>query len=150
VRLTLDSNILINAVDSAAGDRHGIAAALITRAAHGNCVLTLQSLGEFFHVATRKSRLSPADAGLVVERWRAVFSIHAAGEQCLGPAIDLVKRHGFSFWDAMPWTTAREAGCRLLLSEDLQDGQTLGGVTCVNPFAARNRMLIDAALPPIR
>ena len=55
----------------------------------------------------------------------------------------------FSFWDAMLWTTARQAGCRLLLSEDLQDGQTLGGVTCVNPFAPRNATLVAAALPPV-
>jgi predicted nucleic acid-binding protein len=30
---------------------------------------------------------------------------------------------------------AGEAGCRLLLSEDLQDGFVWGGVTVVNPFA---------------
>jgi hypothetical protein len=29
------------------------------------------------------------------------------------------------------------------------DGQTMGGVTFVNPFAPKNATLIDAALPPI-
>jgi len=149
VRLTFDSNILIYAIDSSAGDRHSAAAALIRRAARCDCVLTLQSLGEFFHVATRKTKLSPANAGLAVERWHAVFAVHAASEKCLGAAIDLVKRHSLSFWDAMLWATAREAGCRFLLSEDLHDGQTLDGVTCVNPFAAQNQTLVDAALPPI-
>jgi hypothetical protein len=62
----------------------------------------------------------------------------------------LVKRHSVSFWDAMLWVTAREAGCRLLFSEDLHDGQTLDGVTCINPFAARNQTLVEAALPKFR
>lgn len=35
----------------------------------------------------------------------------------------------------MLWATARRAGCRLLLSEDLQDGRFLGGVLFRNPFA---------------
>jgi predicted nucleic acid-binding protein len=32
---------------------------------------------------------------------------------------------------------AAEAGCRLLVSEDMQAGFTWGGVTIVNPFAAK-------------
>ena len=149
MRLTFDSNILIYAIDLNAGDRHNAAAALIRRAARSDCVLTLQSLGEFFHVVTRKTKLSPVNAGLAVERWRAVFAVYAASENCLDAAIALVNRHRLSFWDAMLWATAREAGCRFLLSEDLHDGQTLDGVTCVNPLAAQNQTLIDATLPPI-
>jgi len=30
----------------------------------------------------------------------------------------------------------------------MQDGRTLGGVTFVNPFAARNATLVEAILPP--
>ncbi|TIP50920.1 MAG: PIN domain-containing protein, partial [Mesorhizobium sp.] len=36
--------------------------------------------------------------------------------------------------------------CRLLLSEDLQDGFTWGGVTVVNPFASPRHALLDALL----
>ncbi len=147
MRFTLDSNILIYAVDSQAGARHRAAASLVVHAAQGDCVLLLQALGEFFHVTTRKTGLSASNAGIAVERWKAVFPVYAAGEQTLDPAIELVKRHSFSFWDAMLWETARQAGCRLLLSEDLQDGQALGGVTCVNPFAPKNRARIEAVLP---
>lgn len=149
MRFTFDSNVLIYAIDSSAGGRHTAAAALLRRAARRDCVLTLQSLGEFFHVATRKTRLSPANAGLAVERWCAVFAVHAASEKCLAAAIETVKRHQLSFWDAMLWATAGEAGCRLLLSEDLHDGQTLDGVTCVNPFEPKNATLIEAALPSV-
>lgn len=41
---------------------------------------------------------------------------------------------------------AAEAGCRLLISEDLQDGFTWAGLTIVNPFAQPVHPLLQAAL----
>ena len=149
MRVTLDSNILIYAVDNQAVTRHAAAADIVKRASQRDAILTLQSLCEFFHVATRKMGLSVINAEMAVDRWRAVFDVHSASESCLIAAIDLVKRHGLSFWDALLWATAREAGCNLLLSEDMHDGHTLGGVTCVNPFEPRNAVLIDSALPRV-
>jgi predicted nucleic acid-binding protein len=67
-------------------------------------------------------------------------------ESCLIDAMDAVAGHGWSFWDAMMWATARRAGCRLLLSEDGDDGRTLGGVTLVNPFASPRSPLLTQAL----
>ena len=45
---------------------------------------------------------------------------------------------------------ARRAGCRVLLSEDFQDGRDLGGLLFVNPFDPANRQLLDLALPQLR
>lgn len=149
MRVTFDSNILVYAADRQAGERNNSAMDILRRAAHADCVLMLQSLGEFFHVATRKMKLAARDVEVFVDDWRTVFPVHAASEQCLVPAINLVKRHSVSFWDAMLWVTAREAGCRLLFSEDLHDGQTVDGVTCINPFAVRNQTLVEAALPQV-
>ena len=42
-------------------------------------------------------------------------------------------------------SAAGEARCRLLLSEDLQEGFTWGGVTVANPFAATPHPLLQAA-----
>jgi predicted nucleic acid-binding protein len=60
--------------------------------------------------------------------------------------MDAVERHSLSFWDAMLWAMANRAGCRVLFSEDLQDGCRLDGVPIVDPFAAANRKLVDLAL----
>ena len=46
-----------------------------------------------------------------------------------------VRDHGLSFWDAMIWAVAKEAGATVLLTEDLQTGRELGGVTFLSPFA---------------
>jgi predicted nucleic acid-binding protein len=58
-------------------------------------------------------------------------------------ARDLIAR---AFWDAMLWASARRAGVRHLLTEDLQDGFALQGVTFINPFNRQNDQLIDAVL----
>jgi predicted nucleic acid-binding protein len=56
--------------------------------------------------------------------------------------------HQLAFWDAIVLSAAADANCRVLLSEDLQDGFTWSGVTVVNPFAATPHPLLDAALGP--
>ena len=147
MKVTFDSNVLVYSVDRQAGDRHLEAKDLIRRATASDCVLTLQCLGEFFHVTTRKGKLAPEDAEACVADWRAVFPVHAASDQTLVRAIALARRHRFSFWDAMLWATAEEAGCHVLLSEDFQDGRKVGSLRSVNPFASRNAALIETVLP---
>jgi len=138
VRLTFDSNILIYAL-SRADLRHAAAASLLARATRADCVLTLQSLAECFRVITTKLRLDPRQAKSEIDGFRTAFPVRSA-----------VEDHRLSFWDAMLWATARRAGCRLLLSEDFQDGRDLGGVLFVNPFDPANRKLLDLALPEPR
>jgi predicted nucleic acid-binding protein len=138
---------LFYAADRDAGERHVIARDLVDRAMAADCVLTLQSLAEFFSAVTRKGKRTVGDATGFVTDWRTVFTVHAADEECLAEAMEAVRRKTLSFWDALLWATARRAGCRLLLSEDMHDGQTLGGVTIVNPFAPQNVVLLAAVLP---
>jgi predicted nucleic acid-binding protein len=61
-------------------------------------------------------------------------------------ASDLVADHQFAIWDAVILASASEAGCRLLLSEDMQDGFTWGGVTIANPFAPEPHKLLRGLL----
>ena len=150
MRFTLDTNILVYALDSSAGERHRIALDVSRRARGRDCVLTLQSLAELFRTLTgAKMRLTPATAAGIVQQWRDVLPIAAADETCLIDAMDAVASHGWSFWDAMIWATAKRNGCRLLLSEDGQAGRTLGGVTIVNPFIAGAESLLYEALGPL-
>jgi predicted nucleic acid-binding protein len=50
-------------------------------------------------------------------------------------ASKLEERHGFSFWDALVVEAARRGGATRLLTEDLQAGRRIGGVSIENPFA---------------
>lgn len=136
-RLTFDSNILIYAADREGGDRHELARMLVASAARADCVLSVQALAEFFAVATRKTGVSTTAAIALVDGWQAMFKSISATPATLGAAMAAIRDHKLSFWDAMLWAVAREAGCRYILSEDFQSGRTLGGVTFVNPFIPR-------------
>ncbi len=134
-RISLDTNILVYAVDRDAGGRHARAAAVVDEAVDLDCVLTLQALSEFFAVVTRKGKMPVGDAAAQVEDWQMLFPTVAAKPTALKHAIAAVTEQSLSFWDAMLWATAREAGVTVLLSEDFQHGRELGGVRFRNPFA---------------
>lgn len=61
-------------------------------------------------------------------------------------AADLATDHQLGIWDAVIMSAAAEAGCRLLLSEDLQPGFTWKGVTVTNPFSTSKHPLLGALL----
>ena len=147
LRLTFDTSVLVYAAHRQARDKHAIAADLVGRAASADCVLTLQALAEFYYVVTRKAATPVADAAPFVSDWAGVFEVATADGQALERAMMAVRDHSLAFWDALLWATARHAGCRLLLSEDFQDGRNLGGVRFVNPFNPDNAAILDAALP---
>ena len=147
-RFTLDTNILVYAVDRDAGERHRRSIELVGRAAQRDCVLTVQALAEFFHAATRKRVLEPSHASQFVSAWLNVFETTAANGAALADAMAAVDEHRLSFWDAMLWATARQAGCAAVVSEDMQHGRRLGGVEFVNPFAADAAEVMASMLDP--
>ena len=147
-RFSLDTNILIYAVDRDAGERHKRSKEIVARAALHDCVLTVQALAEFFHATTRKNLLALSHAGTFVRDWIDVFRVVSAADTAFINAIEGVEEHRLAFWDALLWATARQSGCSAIISEDMQDGRRLGGVEIINPFAddseARLASLLDA------
>lgn len=75
--------------------------------------------------------------------------VHDTTEDALLAAMDLVADHRLSVWDALILAVAANAHCRLLLSEDLQDGFTWCGVTVVNPFTEPRHPLLTPLLTPL-
>jgi predicted nucleic acid-binding protein len=62
-------------------------------------------------------------------------------------AHDLVSAHNISFWDALLCATSIRMGPSFFMTEDLQDGRYLHGLTIVNPFERVNDALVDHILP---
>jgi predicted nucleic acid-binding protein len=109
-------------------------------------VIPIQVLGELFNVLTRKAGKSRAEARSAILGWRDTFPVAGTTPEVMLAAADLATDHQFSIWDAVILAVASQAGCRLLLSEDLQAGFTWGGVTVVNPFASPRHALLEALL----
>jgi predicted nucleic acid-binding protein len=134
-RFTLDTNLLVYSVDGAAGIRHELAGQIVLRAPRLDCCLTLQSLSEFYSVVARKGIMPAADAAAQVGDWLLYFSTVAVSAAAVRAALVDAVAGRASYWDALLVATAAEAGCTLILTEDLADGGKLGGVEVHNPFA---------------
>ena len=133
-RYSLDTNVLIYSVDQGAGVRHQQAIALVEKMAGKECLLTLQSLSEFFSAAIRKGKMPVEAAKGQVEDWMALFPVAAADAAVVTRAMESVEKRQFSYWDAMLVETAVRAGVNCLYSEDMQHGQIWRGMEIINPF----------------
>ena len=97
--------------------------------------LSFQVLHEYYVNVTQK--LAP---GLKREHARAdVRALMAWRPIQLGAAVldgawAVEQRYGLSFWDSLIVSAAQLANCEYLLTEDLQEGQSLNGVRVLNPF----------------
>lgn len=133
-RSFFDTNVLVYADDAAVSDKQRRAIDLIAehrRATTG--VLSLQVLQEYFVTVTRKLHVDAAVARRKVELL-AEFHVAVPDIADILAAIDLHRLHGFSFWDALILRSAKQAGCIVLFSEDMQGTREIDGVRIVNPF----------------
>lgn len=103
----------------------------------GRCdiIVPVQVLGELYNVLTRIGGRSREGAKATVDACRAAYTCAETSEDAFTAAVDLAAAHQLSIWDAIIFIVAAQAGCTLLLSEDLQPGFLWRGVTVVNPFA---------------
>jgi len=133
-KVSLDTNILIYAVDSSQGSKHVVAGKILLRAAAAKQSLMLQSLNEFSAIVSRKQLLSLPALNRSIEFHRSAFVIEPPAIEDLFEAVKAQEEHKLAFWDALLWASVRRTGCRVLFSEDFPDGGEIGGVRFINPF----------------
>ena len=132
----VDTNILMYAHDTAAGEKHERARALVEELWRDRTgVVSTQVLQELI-VNLRRKAAKPLDSAAAREvvvdylAWQVVVN---SGESILH-ALDLEQRYRISFWDALIVHAAEVSGASVLYSEDLSNGQRYGAVTVVNPL----------------
>jgi len=126
-----DTNVLLYAI-ARDDPRNALAETLL---ASGGTI-SVQILNEFAAVARRKLSMP----------WREVRkALRAFRVLCPSPlpitvethdaALRLAEKHGFEIYDALAVAAALDAGCKILYSEDFQDGRKIEGrITIRNPF----------------
>jgi predicted nucleic acid-binding protein len=133
-RSFFDTNILVYADDNDVPVKQRRARDLVAEHRRtGTGVVSLQVLQEYFVTVTRKLQVDPRLARRKVELI-AEFDVAAPEITDILAAIDLHRLHGFSFWDGLILRAAKQSGCRVLLSEDFQEGREIDGIRVVNPF----------------
>ncbi len=149
MRIALDTNILACAEGANGATMRDKALDLIERLPPGVVVLPVQTLGELYNVLVRKAKRRPVRARDAVLSWRDAYAAVETSAAVMVNAMDLAADHGLTIWDSVVLAASAEAECRLLLSEDLQDGFTWRGVTVSNPFAATLHPILEAMLTPL-
>jgi predicted nucleic acid-binding protein len=124
-----DTNILVYAQQT--GPKATTAQDLIDKGG----TISVQVLNELANVLQKKLGRSWDDVELLLDD----------ADNALGPALPLTaqtnrtalalaRQHGLSFYDALIISSAIEAGCDTLFSEDLQHGRRFDSLAVVNPF----------------
>ncbi len=133
-RSFLDTNILIYSIDRANPCKQDTALELISRHAKERTgIISTQVLQEFYSAATRKLGVEPLQARQHLRDFR-VFDIVQVTPAIIEEGIDCSIINQLSFRDALIIAAAATAASSELLSEDLNHGQTIQGITVRNPF----------------
>ena len=146
MRLALDTNVLAYAEGVNGAPRKKTTLDILEKLPEDSTFLPVQVLGELFHVLVRKAGRTPERARLAVLSWQDAFPLIETSPAVFLAATDLATHHHLGIWDAVILSAAAAAGCRLLLSEDLQEGFTWHGATVTNPFSSERHELLAALL----
>lgn len=133
----LDTNLFVYSFDRAAPRKTKIADTLIREAiAKRTGVVSYQVVQEFFNVALRRfTPVMEADEAqqYLATIFRPLLSVQSSAT-LYAEALPLQQKAKLSWYDSLIVVAALEAGCVVLYSEDLQDGQEFSGLTVKNPF----------------
>lgn len=133
----IDSNVFIYLFDDVDDGKRATAERIVTSAlASGAGIISYQVAQETINVLTRKLGAPAHDVLLFLDAVLAPLWRISPSPELYREALMLSSRYGFSFYDSTVVAAARLSGCSQLLTEDLQDGQHIGDLKIVNPFAS--------------
>ena len=128
----IDTNVFVYVYDEDDPVKQRVAKGILRQALiDEDAVISFQVIAEFIAASSKFTDQLPASGlrdyvaavlGPLCEVNYSMDLIHAA--------LSLREQASLSWWDAQ-W-----AGCKRLLTEDLPDGQIIGGVRIENPFAS--------------
>ena len=131
----VDTNVLLYAVGSAPAetDKQVSARKLLDT---GGLALSVQVLQEFYHQATRPTKLPVITRELALRFIESIshFPVQDVTLGVFRQAVAISRRYQVSYWDGAILAAAHELGCDAIYTEDLNPGQDYGGVRVVNPF----------------
>lgn len=133
----LDSNVFIYLFDPVHIKKRDIATGLVRGALQNNSAcISFQVVQETLRVVTEKlpQAASAEDAKkFFLHSLQPLWRVMPSAE-LYATALQLKERWKFAFYDSLIVAAALQAGCKRLLSEDLQHGQRIEGLRIENPF----------------
>lgn len=137
-RQFIDTNILVYAYDSSAGEKHTSARELVKNLwIDKTGCLSTQVLQEFYVTVTRKiaEPITPQQAGRIIGAYQA-WPVYSPTIADILHSITIQQEMLLSFWDAMIINAATNLNASVLWTEDLNHGQSYGSITARRPWQA--------------
>jgi predicted nucleic acid-binding protein len=125
----LDTNVLVYATE-----RISTKALRANDLIAGQPVVSVQVLNEFTRILVRKANKTIDEVRLALAPIKIGAEIVPVTLETHELALEIVRKHQFAIFDANIIAAAELAGCDVLYTEDLSDGQRIGKVTIRNPF----------------
>ena len=132
----VDTNVFVYSFDERDPIKQKLAQKWITSLWQSRTgVISTQVLNELYNVAckkfTQQKNISELRNDIQLLRvWRTELLDH----DTIDDAWALQDKFNFSYWDSLIVSCARQAGCKILLSEDLHTGLNIEGLRIINPF----------------
>ncbi|MFN3546496.1 MAG: PIN domain-containing protein [Mesorhizobium sp.] len=131
----VDTNVLLYMHDARNPEKRGVASRWLHRLARDQRArVNLQVLNELASVLERKRWFDTYDDVVRIVDHFAALGSSPITLKTVETARAIKRANGFSWWDCLLLGSALELGCSHFLSEDLHDGQQIGGMMVVNPF----------------
>ena len=132
-RAFLDTNVIIYLYSEDEAGKRNVAYELVNNT---TCVTSTQVMSEASNVWLRKYNLGNDEVSKYLDEIEAVCNeITLIRRKTINQALDMKGRYGYSFYDCLMLASALEANCKIIVTEDMKDGQLVSGaLRIVNPF----------------
>ena len=145
-RCFVDTNVLVYARDASEGEKQRRAInwmEALWRTREGRT--SFQVLSEYYVTVTSKLTPGmPAEEARRDVRTLLVWQPLRIDEAVLEGAWSVQGQYRFSWWDSLIVAAAQVLECNYLLTEDLQEGQDVGGIRVVDPFQVAPATILEA------
>lgn len=98
--------------------------------------ISVQVLNEFASAAIRKTARTWAEILDMLDAIQLNTNVLPVTLETHRRGLELAQRYRFSIYDSMIIAAAQLAGCSVLYSEDMQNGQVIDSLTIRNPYSA--------------
>lgn len=133
-RTFVDSNVFLYAIEAGDAQKSALSGDWLRYLlGSGQGVANLQVMNEVTNVLIKRGRMRPETIFSIVDGY-ALFGATAINFETIAAARLLHFEYGYSWWDCLLLASAIELQCRYFLSEDMQDGHKIRGLTIINPF----------------
>lgn len=133
-KIFIDTNIFVYSLDNSDSTKKKKARKILKKLVNEHQpVISTQVIQEFYVTATKKLGVDQLVAKSIIRSFQNFEVVHV-NTDLIYNAIDCSILNKLSFWDSLIVSTAEFAKCKVIYSEDMNNGQKILGVEINNPF----------------